>query len=62
MLRTHTCGELPIGHSGLEVTLTGWVHRRRMLDAPSAMDAHQLRELHLTWLAKAPQHVSPDET
>ncbi len=29
MLRTHTCGQLNLGHEGQEVTLCGWVHRRR---------------------------------
>lgn len=29
MLRTHTCGELNLGHSGKEVTLCGWVKARR---------------------------------
>src|SRR5438445_3850752 len=31
MLRTHTCGELRASHAGKEVTLCGWVHRRREL-------------------------------
>lgn len=29
MLRTHTCGELNATHKDQEVTLCGWVHRRR---------------------------------
>ncbi len=29
MLRTHTCGELKVGDVGQQVTLCGWVHRRR---------------------------------
>ncbi len=31
MFRTHTCGELTEAHVGTEVTLSGWVHKRRNL-------------------------------
>ena len=29
MLKTHTCGQLSAAHVGEQVTLAGWVHRRR---------------------------------
>ena len=28
-MRSHYCGELNLSHDGQEVTLCGWVHRRR---------------------------------
>ena len=31
MYRTHTCGEMNKKHAGKEVTLSGWVHKRRDL-------------------------------
>ena len=38
MYRSHTCGELHIGHVGQEVTLAGWVQKVRNLGAMTFID------------------------
>lgn len=38
MYRTHTCGELRIGDSGLDVTLCGWVQRSREFGGMTFID------------------------
>lgn len=38
MYKSHTCGELRTNHAGSEVTLAGWVNRRRVLGGINFVD------------------------
>jgi aspartyl-tRNA synthetase len=38
MYKTHTCGELRARHAGMEVTLAGWVNRRRVFGGINFID------------------------
>ena len=38
MYKSHMCGELRAGHVGMEVTLAGWVNRRRVFGGINFVD------------------------